>query len=72
MNKLIDSLTREELRQIAEASEYHITEDMQKLLGILAFKLREAINGDGEATQWELERFDILLDEMECVEEWTN
>jgi len=66
MNKLIDSLTREELRQIAEASEYHITEDMQKLLGILAF------NGDGEATQWELERFDILLDEMECVEEWTN
>tara|TARA_R100000234_G_scaffold61313_1_gene37100 strand:+ start:210 stop:410 length:201 start_codon:yes stop_codon:yes gene_type:complete len=66
MNKLIDSLTREELRQIAEASEYHITEDMQKLLGILAF------NGDGDATQWELERFDILLDEMECVEEWTN
>ena len=66
MDKLIDSLTREELRQIAEASEYHITEDMQKLLGILAF------NGDGDATQWELERFDILLDEMECVEEWTN
>ena len=66
MNKLIDSLTREELRQIAEASEYHITEDMQRLLGILTF------NGDGEATQWELERFDILLDEMECVKEWTN
>ena len=62
MNKLIDSLTREELRQIAEASDYPITEDMQRLLGILAF------NGDGEATQWELERFDILLDEME---EWS-
>ena len=64
-NKLIDSLTREQLRQIVEASDYPITENMQRLLGILAF------NGDGEATQWELNQFDILLDEMEYVEEWS-